>query len=103
MATLYRSGLLQRFRANFMPEDEVSLIVVTGRDVVVKPIGPDSSPGIAQELQALLLHADDPELDLQGEQLLLRWTPSAWIGLKSAWHAVRGCAGPGLHPCIAQP
>jgi hypothetical protein len=40
-----------------------------------RPIGPDSTPGVHQDLQALLLRTDDPELDLQGEELLLRWTP----------------------------
>ncbi|KAF8069510.1 NUDT19 [Scenedesmus sp. PABB004] len=70
------SDLLKRFQATFNPDSEVSLIVVAGRDVVVRPVGPDSSPGVAQDLQALLLRTDDPELELQGEQLLLRWTPS---------------------------
>jgi hypothetical protein len=71
------SDLLKRFQATFSADSEVSLIVVCGRDVVVRPIGPDSAPGVHQDLQALLLRSDDPELDLQGEQLLLRWTPSA--------------------------
>ncbi len=70
------SDLLKRFQATFSPESEVSLIVVAGRDVVVRPIGPDSTPGVHQDLQALLLRSDDPELELQGEQLLLNWTPS---------------------------
>eukprot|EP00878_Enallax_costatus_P025079 GHUV01026800.1.p1 GENE.GHUV01026800.1~~GHUV01026800.1.p1 ORF type:complete len:293 (+),score=63.59 GHUV01026800.1:344-1222(+) len=70
------SDLLKRFQATFSPESEVSLIVVAGRDVVVRPVGPDSTPGVHQDLQALLLRSDDPELELQGEQLLLNWTPS---------------------------
>lgn len=70
------SDLLKRFQATFNPESEVSLIVVAGRDVVVRPVGPDSTPGVHQDLQALLLRSDDPELELQGEQLLLNWTPS---------------------------
>ncbi|WIA10138.1 hypothetical protein OEZ85_010345 [Tetradesmus obliquus] len=70
------SDLLKRFQATYNPDSEVSLIVVTGRDVVVRPVGPDSTPGVHQDLQALLLRTDDPELDLQGEQLLLKWTPS---------------------------
>lgn len=70
------SDLLKRFQVTFNPDTEVSLIVVSGRDVVVRPIGPDSTPGVHQDLQALLLRTDDPELDLQGEELMLRWTPS---------------------------
>lgn len=70
------SDLLKRFQVTFDPDSEVSLIVVSGRDVVVRPIGPDSTPGVHQDLQALLLRTDDPELDLQGEELMLRWTPS---------------------------
>jgi hypothetical protein len=70
------SDLLKRFQVTFNPDSEVSLIVVSGRDVVVRPIGPDSTPGVHQDLQALLLRTDDPELDLQGEELMLRWTPS---------------------------
>eukprot|EP00882_Tetradesmus_deserticola_P021131 GHRQ01022869.1.p1 GENE.GHRQ01022869.1~~GHRQ01022869.1.p1 ORF type:complete len:187 (+),score=21.47 GHRQ01022869.1:67-627(+) len=73
------SDLLKRFQATYNPDSEVSLIVVTGRDVVVRPVGPDSTPGVHQDLQALLLRTDDPELDLQGEQLLLKWTPSECI------------------------
>jgi len=70
------SDLLKRFQVTFNPDSEVSLIVVSGRDVVVRPIGPESTPGVHQDLQALLLRTDDPELDLQGEELMLRWTPS---------------------------
>jgi hypothetical protein len=80
------SDLLKRFQATYNPDSEVSLIVVTGRDVVVRPVGPDSTPGVHQDLQALLLRTDDPELDLQGEQLLLKWTPSeyVWAAVNSA-------------------
>lgn len=77
------SDLLKRFQATYNPDSEVSLIVVTGRDVVVRPVGPDSTPGVHQDLQALLLRTDDPELDLQGEQLLLKWTPSECAGCSS--------------------
>lgn len=85
------SDLLKRFQATFDPDSEVSLIVVSGRDVVVRPIGPDSTPGVHQDLQALLLRTDDPELDLQGEELMLRWTPSesaSVCGSAAATHAV---------------
>lgn len=73
------SDLLKRFQVTFNPDSEVSLIVVSGRDVVVRPIGPESTPGVHQDLQALLLRTDDPELDLQGEELMLRWTPSECV------------------------
>lgn len=75
------SDLLKRFQVTFNPDSEVSLIVVSGRDVVVRPIGPESTPGVHQDLQALLLRTDDPELDLQGEELMLRWTPSEFSSL----------------------
>ncbi len=78
------SDLLKRFQVTYNPETEVSLIVVSGRDVVVRPIGPDSTPGVHQDLQALLLRTDDPELDLQGEELMLRWTPSKLSRLLSS-------------------
>lgn len=70
------STLIQRFEATYDPDSEVSLIVVAGRDVVVRPVGPDSTPGVHQDLQALLLRTDDPELDLKSEQLVLKWRSS---------------------------
>lgn len=85
--------LLARFRQQqaASTDGEVSLIVVSGREVVVRP--GDSTPGVLQDLQALLLRANDPELELGGEQLLLRWTPSGchWQAAgaapdKQGWH-----------------
>lgn len=66
----------KRFAAALTPESEVSLVVVAGRDVVVRPVSGTATPGVQQELQALLLRSDDPELSLKGEQLSLNWAPS---------------------------
>jgi NAD+ diphosphatase len=97
------SDLLKRFQATFNPDSEVSLIVVSGRDVVVRPIGPDSSPGVHQDLQALLLRTDDPELDLQGEQLLLRWTPSELRCVLRGATQERCDQPPATHPPASTP
>eukprot|EP00877_Chromochloris_zofingiensis_P011887 jgi/Chrzof1/6952/Cz02g05090.t1 len=66
----------KRFAAALTPESEVSLVVVAGRDVVVRPVSGTATPGVQQELQALLLRSDDPELSLKGEQLSLNWAPN---------------------------
>lgn len=68
-------GLLQRFTQSISPDKEVSLVVVSGREIVVRQAGPEAqAAGVQQDLQALLLPMDDPELDLQGEELALNWS-----------------------------
>jgi hypothetical protein len=81
------SDVPARFRAAALrPDAEVSLVVVAGREVVVRNAGGGSNttqqqqspPGQQhqqQELQALLLRRDDPELRLDGEVLALEWVP----------------------------
>lgn len=54
-------------------------MVVAGREVVVRtPTGP-AGPGVHQDLQALLLRQDDPELRLDGEQIALEWVPGEMV------------------------
>lgn len=79
------SDIPARFRASARPDSEVSLVVVAGRDVVVRapPGGADGAPagpsggsaGHQTELQALLLRQDDPELRLDDDELALAWVP----------------------------
>ena len=84
------SDIPARFRAAARPDAEVSLVVVAGRDVVVRaPAGggggggadgvahPQSQQHHATELQALLLRQDDPELRLGDDELALAWVPGA--------------------------
>ena len=70
------SDVCKRFQSTLTPESEISLVVVAGREVVVRPVAAGSALGVHQELQALLLRVDDPELDLTGEELRLNWTAS---------------------------
>lgn len=70
------SDIPARFRAASRPDNEVSLVVVAGREVVVRAPG-GAPPGPQQELQALLLRQDDPELRLDGEEMSLDWVPGA--------------------------
>ncbi len=70
------SDIRNRFEASASSEGEVSLVVVAGREVVVRPAPSGHMPGVLQELQALLLRTDDPELALAGEEMFLNWRPS---------------------------
>lgn len=64
----------RRFAGVAEPGQEVSLVVVAGREVCVRsPSGPLSPAKLQQELQALLLKSDDPELDVHSEQTSLKW------------------------------
>lgn len=67
------SDIPARFRASSRPDNEVSLVVVAGREVVVR--SSQAGPGVHQDLQALLLRQDDPELRLEGDQMALEWVP----------------------------
>ncbi|KIZ06626.1 hypothetical protein MNEG_1328 [Monoraphidium neglectum] len=69
------SDVPARFRASSRPDNEVSLVVVAGREVVVRTPAGALGPGVHQDLQALLLRQDDPELRLEGEQIALEWVP----------------------------
>ncbi|GBF95754.1 NADH pyrophosphatase [Raphidocelis subcapitata] len=71
------SDVASRFRATSRPDAEVSLVVVAGREVVVRAPAGVVGGGGQLELQALLLRQDDPELRLgEGdteEQISLEW------------------------------
>lgn len=86
------SDACKRFTEELKPDSEISLVVVAGREVVVRPVAAGGPTGVHQELQALLLRVDDPELDLQVEEPLLRWTPpgechSSHCTAPNTWHA----------------
>jgi hypothetical protein len=81
------SDIPARFRAAARPDNEVSLVVVAGREVVVRaPAAGGGAGGLHQDLQALLLRQDDPELRLGGDDMALEWVPGEW-----GWD---GCSSP---------
>lgn len=53
-------------------QEEVSLIVVSGREVCVRD-AVDAKAGVQYDLQALLLGANNPELDLNSDSICLNW------------------------------
>lgn len=59
----------RRFQADQRPDDEISLVVVAGREICVR-----NAVASQQDLQALLLKMDDPDLQLQTEQLCMTWS-----------------------------
>jgi hypothetical protein len=69
-------GALQKFDGSADPASaaEVVLVVAAGREVCVRPAPPDEeSPDVLQDLQALLLGVQDPQLDLNSEQMAFNW------------------------------
>eukprot|EP00798_Chlamydomonas_sp_ICE-L_P022078 gene22078-29142_t len=54
-------------------EEEVSLLVVAGREVASRPTDNPAEPSVLQDLQALLMASSDPEIDLQSENICLQW------------------------------
>ena len=59
---------------------QVSLVVVSGREVCVREASEDS--GVMHELQALLLPANSPELDLNSDSICLNWINSECDGVR---------------------
>jgi NADH pyrophosphatase NudC (nudix superfamily) len=94
------SDVAARFRATSRPDAEVSLVVVAGREVVVRAPAGVVGGGGQLELQALLLRQDDPELRLgegDGEQISLEWVAGEaglgegtgpWQGCPARWRRV---------------
>jgi hypothetical protein len=68
--------VLQKFDGSAAPgaSAEVSLIVVSGRSICVRNTTSDvTNPNIDQDLQALLLGINDPQLDLNSEFISFVW------------------------------
>jgi NAD+ diphosphatase len=74
-------------------QGEVSLVVVAGREVCVREASDagraDGMLGPMYDLQALLMGATDPELDLNSDSICLNWTEgeqsercSQWVGAR---------------------
>lgn len=61
----------RRFDAS-APQEEVSLIVVAGREVCVRD-AIDARIGVQYDLQALLLSSGNPELDLNSDTISFNW------------------------------
>jgi NAD+ diphosphatase len=75
----------RRFQADQRPDDEISLVVVAGREICVR-----NAVASQQDLQALLLKMDDPDLQLQTEQLCMTWSSGGCRGRPLAACARRG-------------
>jgi len=91
------ADVLKKFDGGASPGSatEVSLIVVAGREVCVRPtISEDAAGTLQQDLQALLLGATDPELDLNSEHIAYTWRPDALEASAASSSAPDPAAGP---------
>ena len=67
------SEVIRRFDGGVSGKDEISLIVVAGREICTRVVADPDMPNVLHDLQALLLGCSDNELDLNSEQICLNW------------------------------
>jgi hypothetical protein len=66
-------AVIQRYDGGLV-DGEVCLVVVSGRELCIRPLPAEQQGEESLELQVLLLQATDPQLELNTDQPLFLWS-----------------------------